>query len=280
MAKYRPVKTCFWSDDFISSLSSNAKLLYLYFLTNERTTLCGIYRLSIRYILFETSLLMGEVEEAMKELEAKTIYYNGWIIIKNYKKHQSKSPKIKEGIKREEADIPQEIKDLAYSIDTVSIHIDKPVLILKPIPKLKLKKKLHKKENSHSPDGSLGEKDFNTSLVDEETKQKRKSSAKKKKDLEDFDKFWAAYPRKTAKGGARKAFAKALKKTTIDILMSAVEKQKYQEQWTKDDGTYIPHPATWLNQECWEDEVKGGYSQKESDRDIDWSKVELPIINP
>ncbi len=53
-----------------------------------------------------------------------------------------------------------------------------------------------------------------------------------------------------------------------------------QEQWTKDDGTYIPHPATWLNQECWEDEVKGGYSQKESDRDIDWSKVELPIINP
>ena len=93
MAKYRPVKTCFWSDDFISSLSPNAKLLYLYFLTNERTTLCGIYRLPIRYILFETGLLIGEVEEAMKELEAKTIYYNGWIIIKNYKKHQSKSPK-------------------------------------------------------------------------------------------------------------------------------------------------------------------------------------------
>ena len=267
--------------------------MYLYFLTNERTTLCGIYRLSIRYILFETSLLMGEVEEAMKELEAKTIYYNGWIIIKNYKKHQSKSPKIKEGIKREEADIPQEIKDFAYSIDTVSIHIDKPVLILKPIPKLKLKKKLHKKENSHSPDGSLGEKDFlnvqpmcnqsttnGFSIVEDTKTKKRKSSAKKKKDLEDFDKFWVAYPRKAGKGGARKAFAKALKKTTADTLISAVERQKYQEQWTKDDGTYIPHPATWLNQECWEDEVKGGYSQKESDRDIDWSKVELPIINP
>jgi len=145
--------------------------------------------------------------------------------------------------------------------------------------KLKKEKNIKNTHTGHSPDGSLGEKDFNTSLVDEKTKQKRKSSAKKKKDLEDFDKFWIVYPRKAGKGGARKAFAKALSKTTADILISAVEKQKYQEQWTKDDGTYIPHPATWLNQECWEDEVGGGYSQKESDRDIDWSKVELPDIN-
>ena len=266
MAKYRPVKTCFWSDDFISSLSSNAKLLYLYFLTNERTTLCGIYSLPIRYILFETGLTMIEVEESMKELKEKTIYHDGWIIIKNYKKHQSKSPKIKQGIKREEADIPQEIKDLAYSIDTVSIGIDKPVLKLKLKPIPKLKKKIYKKN-------------LNTSLVVCDEKEKRKSSAKKKKVLEDFDEFWKAYPRKTAKGGARKAFVKALKKTTVDVLISAVEEQKYQEEWTKDDGKYIPHPATWLNNERWEDEVTGVRKPKKEIEDIDYMSIELPDIN-
>jgi len=177
MAKYRPIKTCFWSDDFISSISPNSKLLYLYFLTNERTTLCGIYRLPIRYVSFETSLKKKEIEVAMEELEEKITHHDGWIIIKNYKKHQSRSPKIKQGIKREEVDIPQEIKDLAYSMDTVSIGIDKPVLILKPILKPKLiKKKIYKK-------------DLNISLVDENTKQKRKSSAKKKKDYEHLGEF-------------------------------------------------------------------------------------------
>jgi len=29
------------------------------------------------------------------------------------------------------------------------------------------------------------------------------------------------------------------------------------EQWTKDNGQYIPHAATWLNGRRWEDELKG-----------------------
>ena len=123
-------------------------------------------------------------------------------------------------------------------------------------------------------------KNLNTSLVVCDEKEKRKSSAKKKKVLEDFDEFWKAYPRKTAKGGARKAFVKALKKTTVDVLISAVEEQKYQEEWTKDDGKYIPHPATWLNNERWEDEVTGVRKPKKEIEDIDYMSIELPIINP
>ena len=132
MARYRPIKTCFWSDEWVATLKPTEKLLYLYLITNERTNLCGIYRLPIQYISFETGLNQGQLEKAFQSFGARVMYKNGWVVLKNYKKHQSASPKIQEGIKREESQIPQHIKELAYGIDRVSIGIDKPVLKLKP----------------------------------------------------------------------------------------------------------------------------------------------------
>jgi hypothetical protein len=32
--------------------------------------------------------------------------------------------------------------------------------------------------------------------------------------------------------------------------------QKTSAQWQKDNGQYIPNPATWLNQGRWDDEIK------------------------
>jgi hypothetical protein len=37
--------------------------------------------------------------------------------------------------------------------------------------------------------------------------------------------------------------------------MAALEKQKQCEGWQKDNGKYIPHASTWLNNARWEDEV-------------------------
>lgn len=68
-----------------------------------------------------------------------------------------------------------------------------------------------------------------------------------------FDRFWAAYPRKVGKGAAKKAFAKV--KAPLATLLSALAEQKKSDMWTKDGGQFIPHPATWLNQERWEDAV-------------------------
>ena len=33
-----------------------------------------------------------------------------------------------------------------------------------------------------------------------------------------------------------------------------MEAQSHSEQWLKDEGRYIPHPATWINGRRWEDE--------------------------
>ena len=38
-------------------------------------------------------------------------------------------------------------------------------------------------------------------------------------------------------------------------IIKAVENQKKDEKWLRDGGRYIPMPATWLNQERWDDEI-------------------------
>ncbi len=69
----------------------------------------------------------------------------------------------------------------------------------------------------------------------------------------DFDLFWSAYPKKVGKQAAKKAFSRV--KTPVETLLTAVERQKCSAQWSRDNGQYIPNPATWLNQGRWEDEL-------------------------
>jgi hypothetical protein len=70
---------------------------------------------------------------------------------------------------------------------------------------------------------------------------------------EEFEKFWSAYPRKEGKQKAKAAFEKV--NVPLDVLSNAIEQQKESAQWSKDNGQFIPYPATWLNGKRWEDEV-------------------------
>lgn len=63
--------------------------------------------------------------------------------------------------------------------------------------------------------------------------------------------FWDAYPRKAGKQDAKKAFGKVTE--PLEKLLDAIEQQKKSKQWQRDDGQYIPYPATWLNQGRWDD---------------------------
>ena len=66
-----------------------------------------------------------------------------------------------------------------------------------------------------------------------------------------FDDFWKVFPRKQGKGEARRAFEKALEKAPwVDVLAGAV---RYANDPNRVDS-YTTMPATWLNQERWDDE--------------------------
>jgi hypothetical protein len=70
-----------------------------------------------------------------------------------------------------------------------------------------------------------------------------------------FASFWDAYPRRTGKGAARKAFAAAVAAgadpQVIVATASAYGDRCHQLQ---KEPQFVPHPATWLNQERWEDD--------------------------
>lgn len=73
---------------------------------------------------------------------------------------------------------------------------------------------------------------------------------------EAFDRFWAVYPRKVGKDAAWKAFEKRQPDDDLtETMLRAVQQQIQSPAWRKDDGQFIPHPSTWLNQGRWQDEV-------------------------
>jgi hypothetical protein len=64
--------------------------------------------------------------------------------------------------------------------------------------------------------------------------------------------FWSVYPKKVDKKGAFRAFKNIPKlKETYPAIMRALEIQKQSQQWTKDNGQYIPNPTTYIHQERW-----------------------------
>ena len=76
-----------------------------------------------------------------------------------------------------------------------------------------------------------------------------------KEELEGFEEVWAAYPRKVGKGDARRAWKKIRPDPELcKRMIETLKKMARCEQWTRDGGQFIPHPATWLNREGWEDE--------------------------
>ena len=89
-----------------------------------------------------------------------------------------------------------------------------------------------------------------------QSESESESESNTRKALESaFDAFWSAYPKKTGKEAARKAFKK-IPKSAHSLLVPAVEAQKKSRQWMEENGRFIPNPATWLNQGRWEDEVQ------------------------
>lgn len=71
-----------------------------------------------------------------------------------------------------------------------------------------------------------------------------------------FDRFWRAYPKKISKGDAEKAWKTGECDRHIEAILQSLEKHKVWQDWTKDGGKFIPHPATWLRRIGWENELE------------------------
>lgn len=70
---------------------------------------------------------------------------------------------------------------------------------------------------------------------------------------EAFKEWYGMYPRKVAKVAAEKAYLRAAKQVGPDVLLEGLQRQL--PGLLRRDMQYRPHPAKWLNQGQWEDDV-------------------------
>ena len=110
-----------------------------------------------------------------------------------------------------------------------------------------------------TPSGTQTSRETATSKEYKNIKKERNKEKKKDNSLSGetgFEVFYSAYPKKVAKPDALKAWLKL--KPDDDLfreIITGLYKWIASDQWQRDDGRYIPYPATWLNHQRWEDDV-------------------------
>jgi hypothetical protein len=73
---------------------------------------------------------------------------------------------------------------------------------------------------------------------------------------DDFILFWKAYPKKVGKEAALREWKRAKGKPSVDAIIESVNQQKRTDKWQEENGKFIAHPAKWLKEGRWDDEVE------------------------
>lgn len=125
MATFRSIQTSFWTDSWVVQLTPEQKYFYIYLLTNNRVSQCGIYEISLGQIAFETGYNKDTIEKLLKifETKKKIIFsiQTSEICIINFSKYNfNSSPKVRIHIISE----LDKVKDRSliqylYGIDTI-----------------------------------------------------------------------------------------------------------------------------------------------------------------
>lgn len=83
-----------------------------------------------------------------------------------------------------------------------------------------------------------------------------------------FERFWAVYPRRVSKAGARSKFDAAVKRgVDVEVILAGAERYAAERAADARPGSerFTKHPTTWLTNGCWDDEptplraVSGGF---------------------
>ena len=98
--------------------------------------------------------------------------------------------------------------------------------------------------------------------------------------VQKFNEFWAVFPRKQGKGKAKEAFKKAIDDgADIDAILRGAG--RYASDPNLPDPKFVPMPATWLNQERWEDGPQPlNRSMTNSERNVANLRASMALLEP
>jgi hypothetical protein len=124
MAAFRKISVSFWSDSFVGELTPEQKYFYLYLMTNDKTTQCGIYETSIRKICFDTGYNSETVQKLIDFFQEKNKIRwskstNEIALLNWVKFNDSNSPKVMACVEKELKQVKNRVLiEYLYSIDT------------------------------------------------------------------------------------------------------------------------------------------------------------------
>ena len=262
---YRVVDVALWTDPRVKKLSVRGKLLFLYLITNPHTHVGGLYYLPDVMIQHETGLAAKELDTLWDTLSklglSRRDRQNEIVWVCNMFRYQGVHQK---------------------TVISVSHHLN--TLHNSPLCKEFAERypEVLTVKNGYRTD-RVSEVGFSDQDQEQEQEQEQNTPPTPHGGATNgevlpagFHEFWTAYPNKTAKAAALKAWKKLAPNEALRAqMMAALERQKRSPRWLKDNGEYIPHPATWINGERWKDQPPAE-AQSEIDLFLQRGKEFLP----
>jgi hypothetical protein len=112
--------------------------------------------------------------------------------------------------------------------------------------------RVRKHRNTRNNVVTLHETNTNSSRIDKSREDKSNDVHRDAR----FDAWWLTYPKKVGKGEALRIWKRINPNEELfEQMVSAVHVAVTTDQWRRNNGQYIPNPATWLNQGRWSDEL-------------------------
>lgn len=265
MPRRRMIDPDIWQNENFSELSILARLVFIGMFSNADDE--GKGRAKPAYIkstvfIYDENIRVSDIKKTLQEIGSKmsvTFYTsngNEYYRLDNWSKWQrvdkpqpSKIPDPPQGLENKEQD------KISDSDIILEVHTNNSRIIPESFsPKRKEEKRNLKQEKPPiSPQGVGGdvEEPQIKTVRGEEPPVEHSNPFEER-----FILFWQAYPKKVGKGEAEKRFMKIKpSQALLEIMITAVQAAKQSSQWKKENGQYIPNPATWLGQKRWEDEL-------------------------
>lgn len=113
---YRLVDCGTWDDPWFEALAPQGKLLFLYLLTNPRSTSCGAFEITPRKMAFETGLSQDFIEKMLRSWAPRVQWWpeHQIVFLKNFYRRQSNSAKVRINAAKLVADMPSVVRDAIY----------------------------------------------------------------------------------------------------------------------------------------------------------------------
>lgn len=249
--RYRKISTRIWGDANFRSFSNNGKLVWFFVLTHPQMTSMGAMRATIPGLAAELGWSEKAFREAFREPLSKGMLKvdekASLLVVPKFLFHNApESPNVVTSWSSQYEVLPecqlltvylQEVKGFVEGLGegfrkAFAIPLSKGM----PYPELQPELDPELQPEPESPP---------IPLRGGETAQSNK-----------FAEFWKAYPKKISKGDAEKAWKAGKCDRHIDAILQSLEKHKVWQDWTKEGGKFIPHPAKWLRRLGWENDLE------------------------